>query len=532
MSTNAESQRTVNRLRIVVNRELIWIAPGLVATSLIYYSYLLSHPYPSFGAGLFLEIAAQISGNGYALPETIPHYASDGIPFAYPPFSFYLVAVLQDVFGLDPVQLSRVLPGLVAIIYVVPVYLVARELLTTKQQASFATLLVAVSPPVLQWHISAGGLVRSFAFLFAVAGIYTGLRLFKTRNAQWVVPSLVLFSLTVLSHPQYTAFFVLTYLLLYAVYDRTLPGLVSGAIVGVGGLVLTAPWWGQVVAAHGPDVFLAASGTHGGIGSGIHDLLGSFSLNLGRETIEVLWGVVPLAGAAYLLSERRYFVPVWLVGIGVALASARFVFLIGAIATAALLFEVVIPFLARTLRSVVDTQNAAMFSIVLIATAGMGAGTLYASSQLPSHAGSASQPQFIDDNDVEAMEWVQAETAPNEDFVVMGDAAEWFPYMTKRTILVGPWGVEWKSSDAYQHQLTGYKALSACQSEGCLTATMAKRDISPSYIYVPRDGYTVRGMHKNPDGKLRQELLASERYRLVFENEGVMIYQVVRSPNR
>ena len=526
MSTKLETKRTVERLKTIWYRELIWMAPALVAAVLIYYTYLTAHPYPSFGAGLFLEIAEQISAHGYGLPERIPHYAPGGIPLAYPPLTFYMVAAISDLTGASGVAISRFLPGLATVLYLFPVYLIARQVLPTRPQASFATLLVAVSPPILQWHISAGGLVRGYAFLFAIAGTYTGVKLFKTGEKWWVVPSLLLFSATVLSHPLYTAFFVLTYLVLFVAYDRTVSGLIAGSIVGFGALIVTAPWWVQVIMAHGPGVFTAAAGTHGGIGKGIDALVSSFGHHPVSAAVNAIWAAIPVAGVIYLLRLRRYFIATWFVTIGLLLGNARFTFLIGAFAATPLVFEVLIPLVKRETRSAINTQNAAVFSIALVATFGMGAGMLYATSQMQSHAGSASQPAFIDDHDVQAMEWVHSQTGPKDRFVVMGDAAEWFPHMAERTILIGPWGVEWKSTEAYQRQLTLYRDISTCGSAACLTATLEEADIHPTYIYVPRDGYTVRGMHVEPDPGLREDLLHSDRYTMVFENQGVMIFRV------
>jgi len=92
--------RGIDREQLLAwRRELLWLAPALVAATLIYVGYLLTHPYPAFGAGLFLQIATEIARHNYHLPATIPYYTASGIPFAYPPLGFYLVAVLHAVTG-------------------------------------------------------------------------------------------------------------------------------------------------------------------------------------------------------------------------------------------------------------------------------------------------------------------------------------------------------------------------------------------------------------------------------------------------
>ena len=530
MSHKLEALTTIQKLKTVWNDELVWLAPALVASLLLFYVYLATHPYPAFGAGLFMEMARQVARHGYALPSSIPYYAANGIPFAYPPLAFYALALLRGV-GVDPFTITRFLPGSVTVLYLIPFYALARELLDSGPRAGFATLLVAVSPPILQWHISAGGVVRAPAMLFALTGIYTGLKLFETGERRWVVPSLVCFTLTILTHPLYAAFFVVTYLVCYACYDRTRAGLVGGAIVGVGGLVLTAPWWLQVVAAHGPSVFSAAAGTHGGLGTGVREFLVRLSVRPGRLSPFSLRNLAPVVGVFVLLRDRRYFVPLWFVTVTVVLGNPRFVFLVGALASTVLMFEVVVPFLRRELRSKVDGQRVVTFSIALVATFGMGAGTLYATSHLNSHGGSASLPQFVDNDDLAAMRWVHNHTANDSRFVVQGDTAEWFPYETGRTILVGPWGLEWTNPSRYRHELALFRTISTCPNATCLSTAFDQAGIHPQYVYVHRGSYTIRGMHRDASETLVSSLRSSGEFRLVYLNDGVAIFREVREPS-
>jgi len=50
-------------------------------------------------SGLFYEFSRQIVLNNFAFPETIPYYSAEGIPFAYPPLSFYVQAILIHLFN-------------------------------------------------------------------------------------------------------------------------------------------------------------------------------------------------------------------------------------------------------------------------------------------------------------------------------------------------------------------------------------------------------------------------------------------------
>lgn len=538
-----------------------WVIPGIVASAAIHAIYLLTHPYPSFGAGLFLLMAEQISQHGYQLPRTIPYYA-EPVPFAYSPLMFYVVAALRDVTGLGGIEVTRILPGLVITLTLVPFFLFVDELVGSERVAGLATFLVAISPPVLQWHISAGGIVRAPAALFTVAGLYTGLRLFRESGRQWLIASLVLFALTILTHPVYTVFFVVSYLWLFASFSRSARGLVDGGVVGLGGLGLTMPWWGRTIDRFGLDIFTGAAGTHGGIGNQLPELANLFTANLplmGPQSLNTVsrsgvllnvkphlfnlsssgtlllfgWFLFILGSTAHLsinnelrASRENLFLTGWLLLSMGLVSKLRFSFLIGAIIFSIVLVEYGIPAFHRVSPESMDRGTVAIGFMLLIGVLGLTIGGLYAGSNLDSHAGSTSQPQFIDDADIAAMEWAKSSTDPMAQFVVMGDAAEWFPYWTHRRILMGPWGIEWLGHDAYQRHLRQYNRISTCQHEACVTSTLMDSNVNPDYLYVPASQYTVRGMETQPSPFLREELIQSEHYRLVHENEGVMIFAV------
>jgi len=506
-----------------------WLTSAIVTSLCIHLVYLATHPYPAYGAGLYLEITEQISAHGYGLPATIPGYTAGGVPFAYPPLAFYLAALIRDLTGVGPIAYSRFLPGLVVTATLVPYYFTAKELLDTPQQAGVATLLFAGTPAVLQWHLSAGGIVRAVAFLLVVTGIYVGVRLFRSADARWLAPATVLFGLTVLTHPTYTVFFGLSYLLLFVGFSRSIQGLLFGALVASGGILLAAPWWLQVVATHGPEIFLDASGTHGGLVGGPERLLSEFvyPIDLGVEV--VVFGAA-YAGALYALARRRFLLPAWLVAGGYIMGKPRFVFVAGSLLTALLFFEVGLPAvrrlaasteLGRDRRRVVEVG-----AVALLVLAAAGTGSAFAAGSLATHGGDPSQPAFINDGDREAMSWVASETDADADFVVMSDAAEWFPLLTDRTILVGQWGVEWTEPERYRQQVEQFESVSRCDRAACITRNLRRTGTEPDYVYVPTGEYTVRGMTYERAPGVRASLVSSDRYELVYQNEDAIVVRV------
>ncbi|MGQ4554352.1 glycosyltransferase family 39 protein [Halobellus sp. GM3] len=550
MSADERRRPLGRRLRSTLSidaRDRPWLAlallPGLLAAGI----YLATNPYAAYGAGLYAKIAAEIVANGYAPPAHIPGYTAGGVPFAYPPLQFYLFAAILDLGG-DPVAVSRWLPSVGVLAASVPLYLLGRDVAGSRPAGAATAALAALNPQVLEWHISAGGVVRAFAFVYAMTAIYAGYRIFvsdangATGPGGMLALGAVSFGLTALTHPSYTLFVVVSYLLFWLVRDRSLRGFRSGLAVGLGGALLASPWLAWVATTHGLDVFAAASGTHGGIGGGLVVLGGGFSAGIAAALIV----------AAYLLSRRRYLLSIWLVASMLVFRQPRFAY-----AVAAILVPVAAVELARRLaptgpggplglgrvRSLsaapgfgadlgidltVDWRAATAVALVLAWTAISGAYVAYESTLVTD----PSTPEFLDDEDVAAMAWIEAETDSDATFVALGDAAEWLPALTDRTLLVGPWGVEWVGAATFERQERAYEAVSTCQSAACVERVAGGVDGSPTHVYVPKGQYTIRGDAAAQFGTIERSFERSERWERVYENDGVVIYAAGENASR
>lgn len=528
MASNYRIRPWWTRLAARARTDVRWLHLATVAVLVVHLAYLASHSHPAYEGGLFLDIAETIRANGYRLPTHIPGYTESGVPFAYPPLGFYLLAVALDVTAVEPTTVLLVAPGLVLLVSLVPFYYLARELLDTTEQAGLATVAFAVTPGVLRWHISAGGVVRTPALLFALAGAYTGVRLFRDGDRHWLVLSALLFGLVVLTHPHYAAFFGVTYLVLFAVLDRSRRGFARGATVAIGGALAAAPWWIQVVSVHGPDVFLAASGTHKGLAGGIDRLETVFVRPIREVDALTPFYLAVYAGTAYALLRRRYLLPTWLFAVGYLIGKRRFVFVAGSMLVAVLLLEAVVP----TIRAFATTRRgrrlASVTVVALVVFSGTTVGVLFASGGLATaHDHSSSLPGTVDEDDRRAMAWLAANTDSDATVLVLGDTAEWVPYYTNRTIAVGPWGMEWVSTDRYYQEVERFRAVSRCDSPSCLTAQSRAAGVSPDYVYVPKGEYTVRGKEHWNGEWITRDIGAGDPYRPVYETDGVVVFQVV-----
>ena len=510
-------------------RDRVWLAlavfPSVVAITI----YLATNPYPAHGAGLYTTVAGEILGNGYAPPARIPGYTASGIPFAYPPLQLYALAVLLDL-GADPLAVARFLPAVAVVAVSVPVYLLGRDIADSRPAGAAAAALVGLNPQILEWHVTAGGVVRAFGFLYAMVAVYAGYRVFAGRSPAggppWraVAVGAVAFGLTLLTHPVYSLFVVVTLVLCWTVTDHSQRGLGRGLAVGLGGTLLALPWLWWVIATHGPTVFVAASGTHGGVGGGAGALVGG--LPIGAEVVVI--------AAIFLLSRRSLLLPLWFVCVVLLFEQPRIAYVVGSV----LLPAAVAAFVrGRDLRPAavttdvdrlggVDARAAAAVVVLLVGT--VAGGTYFAyETTLTSDP---STPEYIDADAVEAMEWAASETDPEATFVVVGDAAEWFPALAGRTILVGHWGVEWESAVAFERQEAAFEAVSRCETVSCVEReTAGVGDDAPSYVYVPKGPYTVRGERTTRPASIHRSFERAEGWQLAYENDGAAVYGAVET---
>jgi len=516
-----------------------WLGWPLVVGLAVVALYLATNDYPAYGAGLYVETADAIRANGYALPATVPHYGPEGVPFAYPPLVFYGLAVMRD-FGADAFTMGLYLPPLITVTALVPTYLLGRDVVGDRRAGTAAALLLVLNPQVLEWHISAGGLVRATAFVFALWGSYAALRIFRDGAREWVLPGLFAVALVAHTHPTYTLFTVATYLLFWAGYDRSPVGLLRGAVVGFGALALALPWLATVVGHHGVAVFSGAAGTHGGLFGGIYRL----------RTWGLTWSVLPLAAAAGLLGTRHRVLGAWTATVWLLFAQPRFTYAVGAIAVVAAAVELAergyagraVAFVASALgraaaerpdrpdggvaRPEARGARVAVAALVVVSLVGLGGlGYEFAGPD-------GTTPEFVDDDDVAAMAWAADETPSEATFIVFGDAAEWFPVRTDRTILLSPWGAEWRGPDTYGTHLDTFVNGSECANRSCAEAAMGAVDADPDYVYLPNDEYTVRGEYRTANDTLAASFAESPRYERAFENDGVVVFRRVTASDR
>lgn len=500
--------------RISSNR---WLFAPLLATTAIFSAYLLSHPYPAAGGGFFTVVAETIIENGYALPERISQYGLDGVPFAYPPLFLYVYAVLLDVTGLKPLVLTRVVPVVLTGLYVVTMYFLGVEILDSKRQAGIAAAALATIPEVFYWHITGGGIVRAGAYLMVLVGLYCGVRLFESGERRWLVLSTVAFGLTVLSHLQYILFFVVAFVLLFLGFDRTKRGLIHGIVVGVGGLLLTSPWWLTVFTTHGVDIFVAASNTRP-TAQPIKGLTHALFVFRPLSGYLGMWQVVTLLGSAYLVGTGRVKLVVAYLLIPLALPYPRFYLVPAALIAGVFLgegFDVLMEH--RGVWPLGGLTREGVVAAVIVFTAATGA--FYAADYSSFDTGIAAEetamPGGLTDEDVQAMEWVAANTEADATFAVTGKyTLDWFPALTDRMLVYSTVATEW-FGEAYWTRVGRWNSrLADCETVSCVDSVVEELPATPGYIYL------------DANTSMKRDIRSTSTYSVAYANDGVIILAV------
>ena len=403
--------------------------------------------------GLYLEFAEQILAHRYALPQTIPFYTDGGIPFAYPPLPFYVMAVLLDL-GLPKFLVVNLLPPLVAALAVPSFYLLTGELRLSFPTRLAALLAFATLPVGYAEQLEAGGLAEAFggfALIWLVIGLVRAHRQGSVGRYVWVG---VLGALCVLASPA-SAYAAAPTLVLFGLVQlwrgdwrarlRTLGLLGLSALLTVG---LSSPYWLTVVNSHGAAVFLDSVGRQQRDWTiPVYVWLGYFTIfQFKGDPNPFIWNVLTFIGAIWTLVRGPWVLLLWFVilanipreGYWLMAMPACLLSGIGAVEVLGPLF-----------RKATDHDPDGPQHLVRVALLGLVLGSSIVAMNLAwldeirAQKGKLGKQPAL--QDLEAMEWVATSTPADSKLVVRSrdQVKEWVPQIARRTVLNMSFGAEW-----------------------------------------------------------------------------------------
>lgn len=501
--------------------------------------------FPLNDGGMFLLMADEVRRNGYALPAATT-YNGANIPFAYPPFGFYLAALLADLTGASLLDIIRLLPSLLALLTIPAFALLAGAMLRPRQQVVVAIFAFALLPRSFAWLIMGGGLTRAAGAIFAILTLWQVYLLYTRTERRHIALAALFGGLTVLSHAEWAWFTAYSAVLFLLFLGRNRRGAVNSLLVAAGVAAISAPWWGTVIARHGLAPILAAAQSGSGAGNAWRTLL---TFDFTSEPFLPVLGVLGLLGLFACLAGRAFLVPAWLLVILIVqprssgtLATLPLALLIGVA-----IDRVVLPGLAgmvaawqgatgRTQATNATPEDSPanparvprLFLVYCLLYALFGA--LAVPLTTPSL-------QALSPDERAAMAWAATNTAPDSRFLVLTPtgaqgawwedrASEWFPVLAARTSLGTVQGNEWLPGGAFARQVERAKTLHACAGDdaACLEVWAREGNATVTHIYIAKERQRLGRTTVGCCDPLVRSLSAANGYTLVYDGPGAAIF--------
>jgi len=489
---------------------------------------VLQAGFPLNDGGLFYTMTSDLQKTDYALPVDTTYNHLD-IPYAYPPLPFYLTAFIRNITSAYLLDIIRWLPVFFSLLTIPAFFLLAQALLDDSLKAALATVIYALLPRSYEWVIMGGGVTRAPAALFLILMTWGIYRLFRAGGWKNYLVTIISAALVILTHPERSLHAVASAAILWFFFGRSRTGLKRAAIVAVGVLALTAPWWISVLTRFGWAPFSLAFQSSGQRWLFWSPLL---LLNFTDESIPLVV-LLAVVGFAACLMQKKPFLPLWLVlAFFVDPRSAPHVVSVQASLLAALgLSDVILPALARLGKKDPQPEDEKIFLaskrgrwvfgyllMMLLVNAILNLQLL--------------ENYVLSSADRAAIKWVAASTPPDSRFLaltwsenaMLSPLLEWFPALSERTNISTVQGREWlPGKQNFEVRLDAYPALYAClnQDADCLDRWVSQQGDTFNYVYLsllPAPGQPPR------QSLLAISLLQSNRYQLVYQTPEVLIF--------
>jgi hypothetical protein len=478
--------------------------------------------FPVNDGGMFYTMILDLHANDYIAP-LFTTYNQASIPFAYPPLGFYIGAGLSDLFGISPIEILRWLPGIFNALCVPAFYLLAKEVLKDKFQSAIATLVFAMTPHLTSWLSMGGGLTRSLGMFFMLLALTYIHRVFASGNRQSIWGAIIFSGLTALSHTEAPIYLAAIAIYIWLMKSRSWIGLRDGALIALGVLTLSAPWYGLVILRHGVNPFLSIAQT------GAHSFAGLLKiLNIALLTEEPYLGILGalgILGIAALIARKDYFIPLMLPVIF--LAQPRSGHVMGniplAMAAGFFITEIVLPGLEKVTGG---KRSAAFFAVLAI--------YLLSNSMF---YGLTLSARHLTQQERDAMQWVKENASKESKFLVISGEQtafcdltnEWFPTLTERQSLTTIQGSEWLLGDDFAINTGQIQALQGCIDEGLECFENTSTQLAYDYVYIsiasPTKNCEASDSFSRTTRGLVIALENAEEYSIVYRSEKVVLFE-------
>jgi len=211
--------------------------------------------------GLFYEMSLQIINNSFHLPTHIPYYSVGGLPFAYPPITFYIQAILIKVFSLGPFITVNLLPPVFSVLSLISFFFLSSKYLNTRIGIIVAFLTFATLPQAFIEQIEAQGLAESFGTLVLIWYTYFLISLYRKPSNPTLIASGIFLGINIMSGPgaAYASISISILFSLSAIIQsgkkKVFSAIGTYTKLAALGLTVSAIYWVPVINYHGLEIF-------------------------------------------------------------------------------------------------------------------------------------------------------------------------------------------------------------------------------------------------------------------------------------
>ena len=444
----------------------------------------------SGSGGLFLAFAGAIADNGYRLPPILPHYTDGGIPFAYPPLSFHLEAILVYALGLPSHLVVNGLPPLLSLAGVASFHILTGALNLRPVVRLLALFVFAISEAAVSPHLGAGGLAEAMGTLTLI-WMAIGLAWTNAHRGveRWHFLAGAALGLCVTASPG-SAYGSIVLFALYAGWQivsgrgatgRTLASLLLISLVG---FVVSAFYTVPVLVNHGFSVLIETfANEHGSPTTMARHLVSEIA------QFTVLWNLkqgffVNAAVALGMLHElvrRRWLMAVWLLAWLIIPREGGWMAAIPASILAGVGIRWVFSFWLQKLSTDGQSKEA-----VALATAGMvcfvtlglaGAGYMVAQEV---------DREYAPEGFVDVLARTSSTLPEEAKVITLMGGEDWSPFLIQRDVLNMRYGAEWQPGE--EEIIESFEdTLEECRNFGCVYSLAVDRFGYTELYFIARD---------------------------------------------
>jgi len=502
----------------------IFLLLALLLGGIVRFAPVAMAGFPVNDGGMFYVMVEELQANHFLLPAFTQYNLAD-IPFAYPPFGLYASALISSLLHISALDVVRWLPPLVSTLSLLAFYLLADEILDSRVQAALATIFYGLVPDSFGWAIMGGGITRSFGLLFLFLTIAFANRLFTRTSGLHAALTALFGALAFLSHPETGLQAAAACILLWLFRGRSMRTLLWSGAVAFGVVLLTAPWWGTVLAQHGLAPIQSAMQTSN---DGAFHLAELLTLQLGDGvffSLTVALGVVGLLG---VLAGRNFLLPAWLVmPFFVDPRSAGGMAFMPMSMLAAYGFDQI---LAPALLSLRGREGAWLTDRFVTLSFFTIAFYLFFSSGI---FGIGLVSGSLSAADRETIAWVDANIPSGSDFLLLTGEQysmkdpfqEWFPALTEQHSQTTLQGLEWILGADFFPFYGELVALQHCADVGCIEAWGERTGLEHQYLLINVLPEESNSPLQASLALLSDSVRESDRYQPVYETDNAVIFK-------